>query len=112
MYGAPRSRAFPRDFVHVSVAALLTYLESISGMKEKPHPSDSHCTCVVSTFPLQSNPKAGEPRNWRSSALLLAIPPRLVLPPLICWEPGLPAELAEAAKATPTWMAETTKVMH
>lgn len=41
--------------------------------------------------------------------MFLAIPPRLALPPLISWEPSLPAEIAEAAKATPTWMGETTK---
>eukprot|EP00752_Nemacystus_decipiens_P005918 g5348.t1 len=50
-------------------------------------------------------------RSWRSGAVFLAIPPRLVLPPLISWEPGLPAKIVEAAMATPTWMAETTKVL-
>ncbi|CAN0116761.1 unnamed protein product [Ectocarpus fasciculatus] len=53
----------------------------------------------------------GEAKSWRAGAVLLAIPPRLVLPPLISWEPSLPAELAEAAGATPTWMADTTKVL-
>lgn len=54
--------------------------------------------------------KAGEQKSWRARAVFVAIPPRLALPPLISWEPSLPAELTEAAKATPTWMAQTTKV--
>lgn len=41
--------------------------------------------------------------------MFLAIPPRLALPPLISWEPSLPERIADAAKATPTWMGETTK---
>ena len=56
------------------------------------------------------SPQLGEAKSWRAGAVLLAIPPRLVLPPLISWEPSLPAGLAEAAGATPTWMADTTKV--
>lgn len=42
----------------------------------------------------------------------MALPPRLILPPLIVWEPSLPTDLADAAQATPTWMADTTKVPH
>ncbi|CAM9113169.1 unnamed protein product [Scytosiphon promiscuus] len=55
--------------------------------------------------------QAGELRTWRAPAVFLALPPRLILPPLICWEPSLPAELADAARATPTWMADTAKVV-
>lgn len=58
---------------------------------------------------LESDPKEGERRSWRADAVFLAIPPRLALPPLISWEPSLPAEIVGAAKATPTWMGEATK---
>lgn len=60
--------------------------------------------------PIERNPKEGEPRSWRAGTVFMAIPPRLVLPPLVSWEPSLPADIVEAAKATPTWMGETTKV--
>lgn len=54
---------------------------------------------------------AGAPTSWTAKAVFLAIPPRLILPPLISWEPSLPPALATTAKATPTWMANTTKVL-
>lgn len=62
-------------------------------------------TCLL----LQFNFKEGERRSWSAGAVFLAIPPRLALPPLMSWEPSLPAKVAQAAKATPTWMGETTK---
>lgn len=54
--------------------------------------------------------KAGEYVVFPAQVVVMAIPPRLALPPLMTWEPSLPAELAAAAKATPTWMGHTTKV--
>jgi len=71
--------------------------------------SERHFRAICSD-PIEPDPKEGGPRSWKAGAVFMAIPPRLVLPPLISWEPSLPAELAEAAKATPTWMGETTKV--
>lgn len=54
--------------------------------------------------------QVGEPVSWLAKAVFVAIPPRLALPPLMTWEPSLPPALLRSATATPTWMAETTKV--
>lgn len=48
--------------------------------------------------------------TWMAKAVFLALPPRLALPPIITWEESPPEEFMRAAKITPTWMAETTKV--
>ncbi|CAM9865527.1 unnamed protein product, partial [Choristocarpus tenellus] len=41
----------------------------------------------------------------------MAVPPRVILPPVIAWSPALPPGLSSAIKGTPTWMGQTTKVV-
>ncbi|CAM9768743.1 unnamed protein product [Ascophyllum nodosum] len=55
--------------------------------------------------------QGGELRSWSAKVVFVAIPPRLALPPLMAWEPSLPGEIYTAASGTPTWMANTTKVL-
>ncbi|CAM9294743.1 unnamed protein product, partial [Discosporangium mesarthrocarpum] len=49
--------------------------------------------------------------QWKAKVLLLATPPRVALPPSIEWVPQLPSRVASAMRDTPTWMAQTTKVL-
>lgn len=85
--------------------------QNLLGFSHSGRPSvPRHFPDILPPHLIEPNPKEGEPRTWKAGAVFMAIPPRLVLPPLISWEPSLPTELAEAAKATPTWMGETTKV--
>mmetsp|Transcript_36242 Transcript_36242/g.114333 ORF Transcript_36242/g.114333 Transcript_36242/m.114333 type:complete len:311 (+) Transcript_36242:230-1162(+) len=50
-------------------------------------------------------------RRWEASAVLVAVPPRVALPPMVEWTPPIDVKLQKVMRQTPTWMAETTKFL-